>query len=231
MPEPVDVNTCKSCLYRSFLFSSLDPHDLIRVNLSKKEMEYHQGEIVVRQGDPIREFMYLKTGLLKISQDIGTYGNQIIGIAKPLDFIGLLSVFSEDHYQYSITAIEPSSLCHIPLELMKEIIIKDGPFGLKILGKMSEMNEKVLQNRLQINRRNLRGRIAYILLQFSQEIYKNEKFTLPVSRKEIGELINMRTENVIRILSEFRKDNIIEISGKEIVVLDTQRLQQISEFG
>lgn len=231
MPEPVDVNTCKSCLYRSFLFSSLDPHDLIRVNLSKKEMEYHQGEIVVRQGDPIREFMYLKTGLLKISQDIGTYGNQIIGIAKPLDFIGLLSVFSEDHYQYTITAIEPSSLCHIPLEMMKEIIIKDGPFGLKILGKMSEMNEKVLQNRLQINRRNLRGRIAYILLQFSQEIYKNEKFTLPVSRKEIGELINMRTENVIRILSEFRKDNIIEISGKEIVVLDTQRLQQISEFG
>ena len=231
MPEPIDVNTCKTCLYRSFLFSSLDASDLIRVNLSKKEMEYHQGEIVVRQGDPIREFMYLKTGLLKISQDMGTYGNQILGIAKPLDFIGLLSVFSEDHYQYTITAIEPSSLCHIPLEMMKDIINKDGPFGLKILGKMSEMNENVLQNRLQINRRNLRGRIAYILLQFSQEIYKNEKFTLPVSRKEIGELINMRTENVIRILSEFRKDKIIGISGKEIVVLDTQRLQQVSEFG
>lgn len=231
MPSPVNINTCKICIYRSFLFSSLDPPDLVRVNLSKKELEYEQGEIIVRQGDPILDFMYLKTGLLKISQDIGISGNQIIGIAKPLDFIGLLSVFSEKNYQYTITAIEPSSLCHIPLKMMKEIVVKDGAFAMKLLEKMSQMNELVLQNRLQINRRNLRGRIAYILLLFSQDIYKNTKFILPVSRKEIGELINMRTENVIRILSEFRKDKIIEISGKEITILDMHRLQQISDFG
>jgi len=231
MPKPVDINTCKICIYRSFLFSSLDPKDLVKVNLSKKEIEYNQGEVIVRQGDDIKEFMYLKWGLLKISQDTYLSGNQIIGIAKPLDFIGLLSVFSEDIYQYTITAIEPSAMCHIDLDLMKEIVQKDGSFALKLLEKMSQMNELILRNRLQINRRNLRGRIAYILLQFSEEIYKKEKFILPVSRKEIGELINMRTENVIRILSEFRKDKIIDISGKEITILDIHRLQQISDFG
>ncbi|MCD6200582.1 MAG: winged helix-turn-helix domain-containing protein, partial [Bacteroidales bacterium] len=50
-------------------------------------------------------------------------------------------------------------------------------------------------------------------------------------RKEIAELIHMRTENVIRILSEFRKDRIIEIEGKLIRILEKDKLQQIAEYG
>jgi CRP-like cAMP-binding protein len=231
MFKEASLTSCDVCVYRSYLFSSLSKHDLARVNLSKKEINYDPGDIIVQQGDKISQFMYLKTGLLKISQQSESSGHQIIGMARPLDFIGLLSVFSEDSFKYTITAIEPSSLCHIDLALFKEIVVNDGSFALKLLEKMSHMNEMVLQNRLQINHRNLRGRIAYILLQFSQDIYHDACFILPISRKEIGELINMRTENVIRILSEFRKDKIIQISGKEIRIVDSHRLQQISEFG
>ena len=96
---------------------------------------------------------------------------------------------------------------------------------------MSKMNDQILNTRLNINLKNLRGRTAYIILMFSKEIYKNNKFELPVSRKEIGELIYMRTENVIRILSEFRNDNILKIEGKGIEIIDIDRLEQISEFG
>ena len=54
---------------------------------------------------------------------------------------------------------------------------------------------------------------------------------MPISRKEIAELINMTTENVIRILSEFRHDGIIEIDGKTIKVIDPVLLQKICEAG
>jgi CRP/FNR family transcriptional regulator len=54
---------------------------------------------------------------------------------------------------------------------------------------------------------------------------------LPVSRKEIAELIGMTTENVIRILSEFRKEKIIKINGKEIEIVDFERLKMISDRG
>ena len=63
------------------------------------------------------------------------------------------------------------------------------------------------------------------------DIYKSNVFELPVSRKEIGEFIEMTTENVIRTLSEFRKDNIIKINGKIIEITDYKRLKQICEFG
>ena len=70
----------------------------------------------------------------------------------------------------------------------------------------------------------------YILF-FSQEIYKSSVFILPVSRKEIAELIGMTAENVIRIMSEFRNGNIIRIHTKEIEINDFKRLEIIMEKG
>jgi CRP/FNR family transcriptional regulator len=58
---------------------------------------------------------------------------------------------------------------------------------------------------------------------------KNE-FELPISRREIAEYIGMTPENVIRTLSEFRKDKIIKIFAKDILIADKKRLENISEF-
>jgi CRP/FNR family transcriptional regulator len=65
----------------------------------------------------------------------------------------------------------------------------------------------------------------------AQHIYKKNEFELPISRKEIAQLIDMSTENVIRILSEFRKDDILTIEGKYIKILDPDRLQRIYDLG
>ena len=225
------IPSCESCAFKSFLFSNLQPKDLLRVNLSRKEKEFSKGEVIVKQGDEISTFMYLRYGLLKISIERFDRKNQIISIARPLDFIGLLSVFSETRYQYTVTAIEDSALCFIDMDLMKDIIRHDGNFALTLLEDMSNLNESIMHNWLMINQKNLRGRIAYILLFFCNEVYGKEEYSLPVSRKEIAELINMRTENVIRILSEFRKDKIIEIEGKVIRIIKKDKLEQIAEFG
>ena len=96
---------------------------------------------------------------------------------------------------------------------------------------MSKNSDDLINTSINISKRNLRGRIAYVLIYFAEYIYKSNTFELPVSRKEIGEFIEMTTENVIRTLSEFRKDNIIKINGKIIEITDYNRLKQICDFG
>lgn len=93
------------------------------------------------------------------------------------------------------------------------------------------MTDEIINTTLEISRKNLRGRIAFVLLYFARSVYKNNTFELPVSRKEIAEFIEMTPENVIRILSEFRKDGIIRINGKEISITDEKRLLVIAELG
>jgi CRP-like cAMP-binding protein len=171
----------------------------------------------------------VKDGLVKLFAQEGQERPQIISLAKPFDFISLLTVFSEKFYHYSVTAIEDTTVCIINLEKMKELVRKNGNFALDLLERMSRTADNIIRNNNDINRKNLRGRIAYILLNFADIIYLNDRFELPVSRKEIAELIGMTTENVIRILSEFRKEGIIRINGKEIEIIDKSKLQFLSE--
>ena len=93
------------------------------------------------------------------------------------------------------------------------------------------MSDEIIKRRVNICSKQLRGRISYLLITFAKEIYFNTKFDLPLTRKEFGELIDMSTENVIRILSEFRKDELIKIDGSKIEILNFESLDKISRFG
>lgn len=223
--------SCDVCIYRSYLFDDLSKEEFGVLSLSRNEEVYKKGEIVIQEGEEVKNFIYLKEGLLKIYKTIDQRKEQIVGITKPKDFIGLLSAFSKSNNLYSISALEDSEICVIETELVRKMASENGHFALTLLDKMSAINDQILSTRLSINLKNLRGRTAYIILLFARDIYKDVKFDLPVSRKEIGELIEMRTENVIRILSELRKDGIIGIEGKRIEIKDMKRLEQIAEFG
>ena len=119
----------------------------------------------------------------------------------------------------------------IELDVIKKIILQNGKFALSLIEKMNRISDVVLSNKVELGIKQLRGRIAHILLMFADKVYRSDLYELPVSRKEVGELIDMRTENVVRILSEFRKDQLIGIEGKKIEIKNKPMLKKISELG
>ena len=225
------INTCKECIYRSWAFKNLSDEELKLINDKKVEKFYRKGENICLEGDEISSFMYLQNGLVKLFKTETNTKEHIISIAKPKDFIGLLSIFSNTKHIYSITAIEDSIICFVDLDVIRNLIKTNGIFAIDFFEKISTVSDSVIKTRIDINTRQLRGRIAYILLFFAKHIYDSEKFSLPISRKEVAELIDMSTENVIRVLSEFRKDKLIQIEGKNIEIIDIKRLERIYELG
>jgi CRP/FNR family transcriptional regulator len=130
-----------------------------------------------------------------------------------------------------MTAIDDTEICAFPLNTIIDMAIRNGNLAIGLLKKSSKTSDDIIDRFVQNNSRNLRGRIAMTLLDFSKNIYKSDFFELPISRKEIAELIGMTTENVIRILSEFKKEDIIGINGKEVEIKDFNRLKLISDHG
>lgn len=226
-----DVTNCKTCIYKSWAFNNLDNTELQLITKDKVEKIYRKGERICSEGDVVSSFMYLQTGLVKLFKTEVNEKEHIISIAKPKDFIGLLSIFSNKNHIYSITAIEDSVVCYVKLDIIKNLIRENGTFALDFFERISSVSDSVIKTRIDINTRQLRGRIAYILLFFAKNIYNSNEFNLPISRKEVAELIDMSTENVIRVLSEFRKDNLIQIEGKSIKIMDVKRLERIYELG
>ena len=223
--------SCENCELRELFIDNLDSKHLDVVCSGKVEKEYTEGEVIIKEGTKIREFVYLKSGLVKLYRSDPSGREQIITIAKPMDYVSILSVFSNNRYNYSVSALEDSVTCSLKMEEVQAMVNENGALGLSLLRKMSRVADNLILESLEIRKKHLRGRVAYLLIYFSQYIYDSPEFDLPLTRKEMAEYVGMTTENVIRSLSEFRKDGILKIYGKTIQIVQMDTLKSISEFG
>lgn len=222
---------CVKCELRSAFFESFREDELESFCSNKYETFHSRGDVVFLEGDEIRNFSYLKSGLLKLYKTTPNGKDQIITIAGPFDFVSLLGVFTISRQTYSVSALEDSVICHIDINEIKNIVRTNGLLSLNLMERLGTISNKIIQESMEIRRRNTHGKVAYILLKMSRELYMNPTFDLPVSRREIAEYIGMTTENVIRAMSEFRKEKIIRINGREIEIMDMEALDRISSFG
>ena len=222
---------CEHCQLKSLFFEHVSVEELSDICEIKVEKTFKKGEFITQEGDSINEFMYLKEGLVKLSKSTVEQKDQILSFSKPFDFVSLLSIFSSDNYKFSVSAVEDSVVCMLDLQAVKNNARKNALFSMDLMMRISEATDKIILENLEIKRKNLKGRVAHVLLYFANYIYMRDEFELPVSRREIAEYIGMTTENVIRTLSEFRKDKVIKIFGKDILISDKKLLQNISDFG
>ncbi len=229
--EYVPKCQCEQCDLRDMFFGYVGNDEMDEICISRQEIQHHRGDNIIKAGDEIKELIYLKEGLVKLFRSDDNGKSQIIAIGKPLDFVSLLSVFSDTQYKYSVTALEDSVTCNINLNHVTNLAKSNGVFALNVMKMMSKISDNIIIDFLEIRKKLLRGRIAHVILMFSKEIFKSEVFDLPISRKEFAEFIGMTTENVIRTLSEFRKDKILRIYGKSIEIIDEARLLAICEHG
>ncbi len=223
--------SCENCDLKALFFSHVTIETLSNICEIKIEKSFQKGDYIIREGEAIKEFIYLKEGLVKLSRTAPDGKDQILSFSKPFDFVSLFSIFSSDVYNYSVTAIEDSVICMLDLDNVKRLAQTNAMFTMDLMSRFSAVADLILKDNLDIRRKHLRGRVAHVLLYFSNYIYKNSSFELPISRREIAEYIGMTTENVIRTLSEFRKDKILKIYGKDIEIVDFKRLVNISEHG
>lgn len=222
---------CETCEFRYIVFSYLDDEGILELCKNKVEQSFRKGDIINQEGGKIASFKYLKSGLVKLFRNTPSGEEQIITITRPFEFVSNMSIFSEEKYRYSVSALEDSVVCVVRLDYIKNLFLKNGAFAMGLLTRMAEINEKIIGQALDLRQKNLIGRIAYVLLYFSKEIYNSRIFDLPVSRKEIANYIGMSTANVIRTMSEFKKEGIINIYGKTIEVADINKLEILSKRG
>ena len=121
---------CNQCELRTAFFRSFKEDELAVFCDEKVEIPFSRGDIVFREGDGIKYFSYLKSGLAKLYKTDTTGKDQIITIACPFDFVSLLGVFTQSHHTYSVSVLENSVVCSIDIRHMKEIALKNGLFSM-----------------------------------------------------------------------------------------------------
>jgi CRP/FNR family transcriptional regulator len=226
----MEKHICKFCPSKSNAAQKLTDEEICLLGNSCAEVTFNAEDIIVKQNALSTNIAYIKDGLVKIHIN-GPVRERIMKIVKAPAYICLPSNFGDKINHFSATALEPTTVCFIDLNLFKKFIYENGDFAYQIILDMSRGELQNFKNCLNNSQKQNIGRIADAILFFSKEIYNSPAFNLPVTRQELADLTGITRESASRILTDFHEENIIEIKGRQITILNEVLLQQISAKG
>lgn len=207
------------------------PDELEKLRAGTHLVYFQQKEVIFRQHTPVSHILFVKSGLVKIFKEGRNKKNFILRIASRGEFIGLMSAFGNTMNQFSASAIEPTEIGFIDLKNFNDILNCNGCFAQRVIKSLSEEGLFIFERLIGQSHKQLPGRIADVILYFSDTIYKKEEFTFPFTRRELAELAGTTKESFIRTLSEFKNDKIISLEGSRVNINSMKIIRTLSELG
>ncbi len=214
------------------LFKKLDEDEINRLNYEKTCSLYKKGTVIYREGSRLTGFFCVTRGIVKIFKTGIDGKEQIIRFAKKGEIIAYRSLLSQELACTTAKVIEEAVLCHIPYQTLLFLIKSNWQFSHHMLQivcrELREANDYITD----IAQKTVRERLAEVLLLLKENFDLDNQNTLQISltREELANIVGTATESVIRLLSEFRQDNLIELHGRKIKFLDIHGLKRVANI-
>lgn len=225
------ISFCDKCAFEtSSVFRFLTRDETDRLNFEKDFRPYKRGDILYNEGNRISGFFCINSGIIKVFKTGIDGKEQIIRFARKGEIIAYRSVLSNESACTSAKVIEDCQVCFIPSELLIQFVKTNPAFAFEIVKltchELAEANSYITD----IAQKTVRERVAEVLIQLVKDFGLDEQKYLRISltREELANIVGTATESVIRLLSEFKSDRMIELAGRKIRILDLKGLEKIS---
>ncbi|PMY56048.1 MULTISPECIES: fumarate/nitrate reduction transcriptional regulator Fnr [Pseudomonas] len=209
----------------------LSSHEVERLDtLIIQRVKVKKGAALYRAGDPLRSLYAVRIGSFKTIMLSVDGREQVTGFQIPGEMLGLDAI-SDDHHTCSAFALEDSEVCPFNFAQLEKL-------ALELPSLQHNMNkilsrEIVREHNLLMMMGNMNSdeRLAAFLLNLSQRLsirgYSSRDFVLKMRREEIGSYLGLRLETICRGIAHLRDSELVEISGRNVKVLNLDGLKQL----
>lgn len=225
LPEETDLSGFK-------FFKHLTDTEIGKLNYDKTCQVYKKGSVVYREGSRLTGFYCVTGGILKIYKTGIDGKEQIIRFVKSGDIIAFRSLLSQELACTTAKVIDDAVLCQIPYQTLLFLLQNNWKFShwmIQILCReLREANDYITD----IAQKTVRERLAEVLLLLkdSFDVDDQNYLQIALTREELANMVGTATESVIRLLSEFKQDGIIELKGRKIKFLDVATLRRMASI-
>jgi CRP/FNR family transcriptional regulator len=225
------IDSCKNCISGWKKFRLLSKSELQLVNEYRYEATFRAGEIMIKQGSPVSNLLFLSEGLAKIYIEGHNARNLILGIAKPGQIIMSAGALAKARNNFTVASLTQTQTCFINIEVFKKLISSNPAFAEAMIEEVSQQSSRTQDRLVTLAQKKMQSRLAEILIHMSDEVYLSDDFDMHLSRQELGEMTNMAKECTVRIIREFEEQGLISSRGSKIKILDKEKIRSISEIG
>jgi CRP/FNR family transcriptional regulator, polysaccharide utilization system transcription regulator len=188
----------------------------------KKHMLYSEGRYP-------NSVYFISKGKVKTFKTNDQGNEYITGLYKEGDFLGYVNIMESSEYSDSAETLEESEICTIPKDDFFALIHNNRDVANKFIKMLSNNLVETEAKLLQLAYNSVRKRVAEALLTLESRYKKedNKQFSMPVAREDLANMVGSSKETVIRTLSDFKDEKLIDIKGSTIILLDTTKLSRM----
>lgn len=238
------LNAIEVRLKRSGIFKKNYPHDisgLIQFIAEAKEFSLPVGnaseyrirpcskkEVLYNEGDSPAMVYLVNKGKIKTWKMSGDGKEFITGIYGQGEYFGYIAMLEGTDYADSATALEDSEIVLIPRHDFLSLIYTNNQVSAKFIKMLANDIREKEDRLLGLAFNSVRARVADALIALQKKNEANASIRIP--RDDLAGIIGTSTESLIRSLSDFKQEKLIETDGREIKVLDIKGLEKVKKF-
>ena len=195
---------------------------------AKKTVFFNKGEALFEEGSNVDGIYFIENGTAKLYKLGFNRKEQILRFIKEGDIIGYRALLIGEAYQATAEAMSDLQAIFIPSDVFLHLLEVDSQLSYTMLQKISfELGES--SNTVTfLAQKTVRERLAEVLLLLEQKLGTDPEGFIKISltREEIANLIGTATESAIRLISEFKQDDYIAVEGRNIKILNHEKLKK-----
>ncbi|MBI1889440.1 MAG: Crp/Fnr family transcriptional regulator [Burkholderiales bacterium] len=210
------------------LFNEMGEAELDRIAAGATEVRAMRGDTLFRRGDPCVGFHTVVYGQIKLAFTSPQGDEKVVELIGPGHSFGEALMFMEKPYIVTAQALADSLLLHVSKTVVFDEIERDPKFARKMLAGMSRRLHGLMSDVEAYSLRSGTERvIGYLLKDEAQG--DGATVTLQANKAVIASRLNLTPEHFSRVLQVLSSRNLISVSGKEITILDVEKLRNYQE--
>ena len=215
-------------LKKIFIFSSLDEEHYIELKKISKILTFKKNEIIFSEGDEAKGFYIVKSGRVKIYK-ISTDGKEyILHLFGPNEPFGEVPAFVGGKFPANAEAYEDSEVIYFNRDLFLQLLKKIPEISVKIIGLLSKRLYTFTKIIESLSLKEVPSRLAEYLIYLSKK-NKTESFDLAIPKKVLANILGTTPETLSRIFLKLKNEDIIEMNGNSIKIIDSEKLEDYAE--
>ncbi len=225
---------CRDCLTRYHgKLHGINDDSLEAIDSTKTCNLYKKGQRLIQEGTRPLGVYCIKSGKVKVFK-LGQQGKEhITTILKDGDLVGYRAMLSDSLYHVSVEALEEVVACHIPREEFLNSFQNDKVLNNTLIKDLSSEVITLTNVVTDIAQKPVRERTAATLVLLDSVYSTNNgngeltSTEINLTRESLANMVGTATETLIRIIHDFKEEELITTNGRKINIQDLKALQRI----
>lgn len=217
------------------VFAGLSERDWEKIVGLFSERQYQKDDYIFLEGEAPEALFFVKTGKVKVLRHSTDGKDVVLRVTGPGQMLGAVATFDGGGYAGTAQAIEECTLLLLARNDCLTLVSRYPVFALAVINDMGNRLRSSAEQIRSLAVERVEQRIARVLLKLGasagSDLPEGRVIEMPLTRQDVADMTGTTVETAIRVMSKFRRNDLIRSRRGKVVLVDLDALQDIAEAG